>query len=339
MVFDLARRLPEHGFRVRVIAAGGGGEMEEEFRRAHIPLAIGPVTHGLRGRLETVRFLRAQIRHAWPSVWHTHLGGDVWGGMAAEREGLHPWITTIHDREVDHPFLRRRLRQRMMSRVDHVVCISEFVRACVAKEYGRREDVSVIPLGVDVGAFVSRGSRPFAEVPQLVTIGRLVPEKGHEVLLRGLASVKRPWHLDVIGEGPLRHEIERLSEKLGLMPRVTFVGSVSDVAARLTKADVFCFPSAHEGQGIALLEAAASGVPIVTNDLPVLHETFDPSMLTFVDSLLSAQAWAEAIESVLADPYAAMQRARRAESVISERFTLDRMVQEYVDLYAHLTYQ
>lgn len=330
VVFDIATHLPKEVFDVRVIAAGGGGEMAEDFRSAGIPIAIGPET---RDRRQTVRFLRAELKAHRPQILHTHLGGDVWAGYVAFRERIHPWIATLHNDDRDDGFAKHALRGMAYRRADHVACVSEAVRHYAKKEFRVKDDrLSVIRNGLDLGLIPLRGSLSFHDTPRLISVGRLVPQKDHETLLRALAQIKRPWVLDVYGEGHKRHELEKLAEELGILPRVQFHGNVPQVAKQFAKADIFCFPSRWEGQGLAMVEAAVSGVPIIASDLPVFRETFDEHALAFA-APGSVEDWTRQLRMVLADPISALRRAGEAQKIARKTFTLERMIKEYTDLY------
>lgn len=332
MVFELAKRLPAHGFRVRVIAAGGGGVMEEEFRQEQIPLRIGPDVGSAR-RGETVRFLRAEARSHHPHIWHTHLGGDIWGGMVARHAHLHPWISTVHDVQV--PSLAKRLlRTYALRSADHVVCISEFVRAHLQKTYKRALPTSIIRLGVDVPfhspKYVHHRWQRF------VTIGRLVPEKRTDVIIHALALIEEPWHLDIVGDGPERGRLEALVQTLRLRARVRFVGSVSDVRPYLAEADACLFASREEGQGMVPLEAAAMGIPVVASDLPPLRELFNQDSMLFLPPSADSHAWHQVIAEAMYHPEANHERAVQAASIVREQCSIERMVKDYADLYHDL---
>ncbi len=333
MVFELAKRLPEHGFRIRVVVAGGGGVMDDEFRAAHIPLALGPAV-GQWQRGQTLRFLRRELRAHYPSVWHTHLGGDVWGGLAARLEGVHPWIATVHD--VQHQsFLKGVMRGRALRAADQVVCVSDAVRRHLASTYERTRDVSVIRLGVES----HENSRPTSverRLQRFVVVGRLVPDKRVQVLIEALAAIREPWALCVVGDGVERGRLETLVHTLKLRPRVHFAGSVADVRPFLLEADACLFASREEGQGLAVLEAAAAGIPVITSDLPALRELFDEYSMMFVPNNADARLWTEAIQTTMYAPREAQVRAHEAQTIVRKRCSIERMVKEYVELYSKL---
>ena len=330
MVFALAKALPRYGFRVRVVAAGGGGIMEQEFRAADIPLVTGPSV-GPYHRVETVRFLRQELRAHHPTIFHTHLGGDVWGGLAAHLEGVHPWISTVHDVQTP-PLLKGLVRGYALRAANHVVCISDHVRRHVAAMYHRTGNVSVIRLGVPSVPDI-RSLRIERRLQRFVVIGRLVPGKRVDVLIQALASIQEPWRLDVVGDGPERGRLEEMVRALKIRPRVRFTGSVEDVSPFLAAADACLCASREEGQGMGMLEAAAAGLPIITSDLPVLRECFDEYSLTFVPQDADARVWGEVMQEGMYAPHELHIKAHEAQMIVRRLFSLERMVEEYGELY------
>jgi phosphatidylinositol alpha-1,6-mannosyltransferase len=156
-------------------------------------------------------------------------------------------------------------------RADAVIAISSYTRALLTSIGVAPELVRLIPPGVDLAT----DARPLAaERPTVLTIARLEDRyKGHDVLMRALVSVRehvRDVEWIVIGDGPLRGELEALARSLGVAGCVRFLGAVSDEERNLwlRRADVLAMPSrlpgegrAGEGFGIVYLEAGAYGKP------------------------------------------------------------------------------
>src|SRR5262249_7253934 len=103
MVLDLAKHLPDAGFDVEVLAAGGGGDMLADFEAADIRVNVNK---DLDSRMGAVTFLREAIRRRRPAIWHTHLT-PVWAGVAAKTSFVSPWITTAHGFEPGLSFSAR----------------------------------------------------------------------------------------------------------------------------------------------------------------------------------------------------------------------------------------
>src|SRR5262249_38216695 len=105
----------------------------------------------------------------------------------------------------------------------------------------------------------------------IMAMGRLVHQKGFDLLLKAFSMVaaKHPeWSLAVLGEGPLRADLEAQTEELQLAGRVRWAGRIEDPFPTLCTADLFAFPSRFEGFGLALAEAMACGLPVVSFDCP-----------------------------------------------------------------------
>lgn len=333
VVVDLLIECKHRGHDVRLLTGWGGGPLEDECKKAGIPYELGPIT---KDRRQTFHFFQNALSRTRPDVFHTHLGADLWGGLAARRLRIHPWIVTAHNDDQDEPFARHVFRGLMYRRADHVSCVSGTVKRYIRKEFHLPEErLSVIRNGIDLSKLHQRGSQEFSDIPRILCIGRLTRQKGQDILLRALARISRPWHLDLLGEGSDRLALERLAESLGIAPRVTFVGSVGNVQEWLGKADLVCVPSRWEGQSLALLEAAGSGVPVLAQDLPVFHESFDESMIGYVPGS-SPEAWTRVLSETLAGSSLALFRAYQAQLQVEQLFTRSRMADEYLACYERL---
>lgn len=332
VVLDLASRLPSFGFRTRVLTVCGGGAMKPLFESAGVDVVVGP--NGSRSA--SVRFLREEIRRERPDVWHTHLGGDLWGGLAGRIERVRPWVLTLHNQDRGLPFGYHILRRAAYRFADRIVCVSDAVRGFAETTYRiPHERMAVIYNGIDEKRVIVRPPRPFHDVPRLITVGRLAKQKDHATLFKALSRVRRPWRLDVLGDGVERQLLQELAASLGILPRVRFFGAVDDVPQRLADADLFCFPSRWEGQGIALLEAAAARLPMLASDLPAIREMFDDSDATFAAPGAIAE-WAAQLEKILTNPSLALAKTVRAAAVVDGRFTLHASVEKYARLYWRL---
>jgi glycosyltransferase involved in cell wall biosynthesis len=173
------------------------------------------------------------------------------------------------------------------------------------------------------------------DMPVLVTVGRLSPEKGLDTLFHALAELLRPWRLIVVGSGPEDVHLKRLAETLGILPRIRFVGAVADPSPYLRQADVFCFPSLHEGQGMALIEAGMSRVPAISSDLPAVREAFGDTGIAYAKPG-DVQDWKHALELLFSRSHESLRRADVASELLHKRYTLDVMVKKHAELYRSL---
>jgi GalNAc-alpha-(1->4)-GalNAc-alpha-(1->3)-diNAcBac-PP-undecaprenol alpha-1,4-N-acetyl-D-galactosaminyltransferase len=177
-------------------------------------------------------------------------------------------------------------------------------------------------------------TEPLVSTPTLMAMGRLHPQKGFDLLLPAFAQIqsKYPeWHLTILGEGPMRAELEALRVRLGLIDRVHFLGSVKNVDAHLRQADLFVMPSRFEGFPMALCEAMACGLPVLTADClsgprEIVRDGVDGILVPPED----VDALAAGLDRLMGDPALRQQLAQAAPQVL-DRFGLERVMGMWMD--------
>lgn len=167
-------------------------------------------------------------------------------------------------------------------------------------------------------------------------VARLHPLKGLDHAIR-LLSANPLWHLALLGQGPDKQRLCELADELGVATRLHFTGEVAPdrIGDFLATLDAFVFPSAAETFGLAAVEAAQAGVPVVANDLAVLHEVLSsgtaPAAL-FTDVSNTAQ-FAAAVSRILDDETLAATLRQNARQLKS-RYSVDAMVADYEQIFA-----
>ncbi|MFZ2803637.1 MAG: glycosyltransferase [Patescibacteria group bacterium] len=335
LAYELARRLSTLGFEVQTVALFGGGELEPLFREAGLPLLIIP-RRGF-GWFRAAHELVSVLRRERPQAVQTHLfGADVIGAYAAWRSNVRVIISTEHNVNLDHGPIKRAIKRIVSHLFTAYIAVSPEVKRYMADvERIPAEKVRVIPNGIDMARVIPRPPGPFHDIPKLLIVGRLASQKGQDVLFKALALVKRPWSLDVVGTGEREPELKALAERLEIASRIRWLGFRSDVPQMLSESDIFCFPSRWEGLGLAFLEAAAAGVPVVASDLPVFHEMLDASQAAYAP-VGDVPAFAHAFDALLQDPIPYVRRAYEAALIVHGQFSIDGMVASYADLYTEL---
>ena len=221
------------------------------------------------------------------------------------------------------------------------LAVSEEVRASMPARLARRTEVLIH--GVDVGAITARREERDAARAELgvqagellvATVANLRPNKDYPTLLaaaRRLVDADEPVHFVSVGQGPLAKGLEQERDRLGLGERFQFLGYREDPIRILVAADVFCLSSRFEGLPISLLEAMASGLPVVATRVggipSVVTDGKEGRLVPAGDSAALAAALAELREPTL--------RTRMALSA-DERvraFGMDRAVQRQQELY------
>lgn len=174
-------------------------------------------------------------------------------------------------------------------------------------------------------------------------VGRLAPEKGIDLLLRALSLVHhklREVQLLLAGAGRERPELEALAAELGLGDRVRFLGPVSNIEVLYRALDLYVSSSHFEGLPTVLLEAALSGIPIVTTRTAGALEALGSNSATALFTpIADVAALAQGIVTLLQDRGLANSLAAAARLTVEQNFSLARVAAEHDSLYTRLTQQ
>jgi glycosyltransferase involved in cell wall biosynthesis len=338
----------------QVVVASGGGGMESRLRA----LGIEPWQASLHTSREfgpqvfwAGRRLLARLGQEPVDLLHAHTRvGQVVADRLSRRLGI-PYVATWHG------FYRLNLGRRLWPCVGHrTIAISEPVRRHVIDEYHvPPRQIRLIPHGIEVERTAvlhdpSAQQRLCERLglagdgPIVGTMTRLVASKGVDQLIQALARIRAAVpaaRLLIIGDGEERRRLERLAADQRLSGAVHFAGAVPDPRPALALMDVFVFlPATREGFGLSLLDAMAGARPIVAvrqgDGAPWV---LDQSGVAELVEPGRPAALAEAVTRLLQDPAAARRAGERAQAVVRERFTLDRMVAAVEAVYAELLHR
>jgi glycosyltransferase involved in cell wall biosynthesis len=169
----------------------------------------------------------------------------------------------------------------------------------------------------------------------ILTLGRLHPNKAFDVLLQALVRLPDAY-LWIAGDGPLRESLEALAQRLGVKPRVRFLGWRDDVPALLAACDVFVCPSRHEPLGNVVLEAWARGKPVVAADAVgpgMLIQQMENGILVPVDD---AEALASAVRAVFEDDELRAQLGREGRAAFEANYSERVVVAKYIAFFESL---
>ena len=173
-----------------------------------------------------------------------------------------------------------------------------------------------------------------AGMPTLVAAGRLVPQKGFDLLLHAMVTIRqtRRARLLILGEGPERSALEKLRDELGLAGTVEFPGFQSNPSAFYTRAAVFVLSSRYEGFGNVIVEAMACGAPVVSFRCPSgPDEIIEPEVSGLLVPAEDTTALSRAILRRLADP-ALSERLRAGGRTRAGDFAAPRIANQYAEL-------
>jgi len=233
-----------------------------------------------------------------------------------------------------------------LARVDRIVVHTRSYGTTSAMLRGR--ELEIIPAVVDLERFRPgidpsgpRSALRLSGRRVVVFTGRLVPHKGVDVLLQALRELPLDVHLVVVGRGPKLVDLSALARRLGVADRAHFCTSVSDdeLPQYLALADVFAFPSQNrlEGFGLAVAEAMACGLPVVTSDMPGVREVIDDGVHGLLVEPLLADDLAEKLRALLDDPPRARRMGAAGRLRVEARYGLHQVAGQLIRLYEDLT--
>lgn len=201
-----------------------------------------------------------------------------------------------------------------------IVANSEGLQRLAQRAAGSRQ-VHMAPNGVDLDTY-RPGQRPEHGVFRVLFVGRLVEQKGARYVLEAVAllrtKVDRPIEVVLVGAGPEEPALRRLAQELGLGDTVRFAGWAArhEMPGHYRNADAFVFPSFEEGMPNAVLEAMASGLPIITTDIYGNRDLFTSEDQGFLVPTADANSIAEILRRLIVDPdlrrFAGQQARARA---------------------------
>jgi sugar transferase (PEP-CTERM/EpsH1 system associated) len=355
-VVNLINRMPAERFRHAVIALTEVGEFRHRVQREDVQFHAlhKPPGQGLRVAPKLVRLLR-ELR---PSVVHTrNLGAlemalpSMWAGVPVRVHGEHGWDVG----DPDGRSLKCRLVRRVYRPFVHrYVALSCQLQRYLVERVGVPPDrIEQIYNGVDTQRFrpALQGrtpivGAPFASDPSLWlvgTVGRLQAIKDPLLLGRAFAralelhpEARHRLRLVVAGDGTLRQALQQLLADSGHAALTWVCGERDDVPDVMRGLDAFVLPSRAEGISNTILEAMATGLPIIATDVGGNGELLSDGVTGRLVRADDTDALARAMLDDLADPLRARQRGTAAREVAQRRFSLDQMVLAYGNLYERL---
>ncbi len=255
----------------------------------------------------------------------------------------YPWVRAIY-RNISimsmwsDSGLKRHLVGAALRRMDHVASVTQVGKGDLVNGFGVAEDrVSVIPIGVHVPAELSPEERDQVResvrrrfglpdgCPLVTHVGSFTAEKNHRELLQAFASAVREIpssRLLLVGDGPLRPQIESMVRDSGLEGSVVLAGVVPDAAGVMAGADVLALPSLREGLPGVILEAAVAGVPAVAYRVGGVPEVVEDGVTGLVVALGDVQALGQGMVRLLGNPPDAHNLGAAARSLVATQYAL-----------------
>jgi glycosyltransferase involved in cell wall biosynthesis len=219
---------------------------------------------------------------------------------------------------------------------DHLVCVTPDLKAHCVKHGFPEERVHVVTNFVEDKSAAPPAKRAALDTPDdaplIFALGRLHENKAFDILLQAMTRLPGAY-LWLAGDGPLRGELERLADRLGIAARVRFLGWQHEAAPYFQAADFYVVPSRHEPLGSVVLEGWMHNLPMVaaaSQGPSWLISEEEDGLLVPIDD---AEAMAAALQRLIDDPELAARLARNGRTTFEQGFTEAVAVQRYLDLF------
>ena len=292
-------------------------------------------THLLRGLDFLVLSLKFQIRHLLV-FWTIH---NEQFTLRADQLPSHRWL--LRPKQIAHHLLYRAASRRANG---FVAVSDEVAKAILQKIRPAKDRVTVICNGVDsrryqrtVNRAAIRSSLGLAELARLLlVVGTLKKQKGHQFLIQAVSPIimETPdLHILFAGDGPLRETLEAQVREAGLEKHIHFLGNRQDVPDLLAASNYFVLPSLWEGLPMALIEAMASGLPVVATQVSGSQQVITHDETGILVPPGDTVALNQAIKALLADPERAREMGQAARARMEALFGAKKQAEEHMQLY------
>jgi glycosyltransferase involved in cell wall biosynthesis len=349
IVARLMRGLARQGQDVGVTCILAGGVVADELRSEGYRVSV-VATPGLRSILYPTR-LADSLRRLEPTIVHVHSGAWLKAARAARMAGVPYIVHTMHGTEGNEPwFTKARALWRLAAHyTDAIVAVSEPLVTYLHRDKGlAREKLRVIPNGVDTETFRPAPSSGVlrtrlgvgAKGLLIGNVARLAPVKNHALLFEAFAILRRhvpEATLAVVGEGPLRQDLERRIAALRLESHAHLAGLAGNMPEVYREFDLFVLSSRLEGTSVSILEAMASGVCVVATAVGGNPDLLGHGRFGVLVAPDDPSALAAAMADLLRDPTRRRMLAAAAREHVNRSYGEESMLQRYQELYYGLS--
>ena len=283
---------------------------------------------------------------------HAHFGWSAVPIAQLQDAGfvLAPTVVTFHGTDLNRKqrVNNRQLYARVFRTVEHMTVGSRFMAEQLLECGIAPDKFDIIPMGIDLSLFnpVARTCREATQV-RLVTVGRLIECKGITFAIRAVAQLHHKWPgltLDVIGDGPLLDNLVKLSKRLGIAHVIRFHRSLAhnSVLEILQNSDIYLHPGivaddgTCEGQGVAILEAEAMGLPIIASRVGGIPDMVEEGQSAFLIQQKDADELAHCIELLMTDPQLRSRMGESGRQFVIQNCDQEVLTDKWISLYDRL---
>ena len=337
-------------YTVTVCSVGQGGTLQPEFERLGIKVFVIEKKHKF-DISQVFKVCRIIKQEQIDLVQTTLFYADVIGALAAKLTGVDAvisWDTVSHPPDSHETRLRHKLSYQLCMRfVKRIVAVSEGVKKYLVEDRKiASKKIVIIHYGIDLSLFKSRNGfldkrkRSELGLPDhkivIGTVARLEIQKGHRYLIAAAPEIINKVSNVVFvfaGDGTLRQELETQVNELGLQENFRFLGFRKDVKELLFAFDVFVLPSLFEGLPNVILEAMASGRPIVATAVDGTPELIEHNETGLLVPPKSPHALQEQILNLLENEEKGSKLVQQAKEMAKQKFSFDQQFRKFEEVY------
>ena len=351
-VYTLALEMKRHGHESSVLTSEGS--LAGRFQEANIPIYSSRLPR-TKSEIDPRLYLYLPhicdfIKQRGFDILHVHTRvGQVVAGWIKLLTGI-PYVTTCHG------FCKNRLGRRLFPAWgNHVIAVSDALKKLLTDKFSlKNNNVTTIFNGIDIESLQTQmrlknrdAIRRNWEIPPsrsiiISTVSRIVPVKGHEVLLRSMNQLVRRYpnlHLIISGEGPSKKRVEKITHELHLDGNVTFTGPLEDITETMAVTDIFASPILWgEAFGLSIAEAMALKIPVITTtswELKDFYKDRDSVLLVKPGDVIGL---ARALEDLVINESLRRSLAANAYNIVKNKFSAKVMGTKIEKLYKRIIY-
>jgi glycosyltransferase involved in cell wall biosynthesis len=345
-VLELAKRLHGRGWPISIVSMTAPQPLAERFTEAGMEVEFLGMKEGVPDPMGLFR-LALILRRRCPMVVHSHM---VHANLLARVVRLLVRVPVVVC--TAHSMIEgARWREWAYRLTDRFATLTTAISKAAVERYVRvgavpRKRMRFLPNGVDIQRFhpsrVSRSAKRaelgLGDCFTWLAVGRFVPAKNYALMLRSFASVDNPnTKLIIAGDGPLRQQLESLARQLDISSRVDFLGSRNDVMELMNAADAYVMSSDWEGMPMVLLEASATGLPIVATDVGGNAEVVRHGVSGLIVPPQQEDALADAMKRMMSlSSVKPAVMGRSGRELTSVHYNIESVVDSWESLYLEL---
>ena len=335
LLVEFAKRADRERFRLSFYSLTDRGTPADDIEAERWPVKCLAKPSGFR--LRTVWQLAQAFRRDGVQVVHTHNSGAmIYGAMAGRLAGAKAIIHSRHGQRFGASRKQNFTFAGFSRLIDRVVGVSEDSAAQCVREGVAAHRVRTIWNGIDLSRFRYAGANPAGPA---VLVSRLVPEKDLPTLFKAVDLVAKRvpgFRLQIVGDGPCMGDARQMLQQYGLQGHVELLGERRDVPQILQQASLFVLSSRTEGISLTLLEAMASGLPVVATRAGGNSEVVEDGRTGKLVPVGDFQQLADALQSVWQNPEQARRFGDAGRERVERLFDVNRMVRQYEQLYGEV---